>query len=371
VLLALLLCCFQAEQAHQLRDWTTGMVGYDAILSGLKEITRSAAPSSSSDSGSDSGNTSSSSGGHSSGYDSDSDTSNDAAARAAARKAKKGGKKQPGKAKGSTGGTNDSSKKKRKQIQTKDAPAPAAKRQKRSSKAAAGADSDSSASSGSESDSSSNSDGEPAAAAAPAALSGVSRVKAATHLGRYAKRERAKTVRNYSASDLAAILGLPSSAPVVEGGEGADAWAAAAAAAGAAAGGGNAGRDGGGSSSEDTSSSSSSSGSDSDSDSRGGSEQRLRPGTPPGSDSPATRVEQGSDDVDAKPSGRPLDAGRSTDASADAADAKAWWRSVFVKSGGSGSSLGMRPASKAINAHGFLEDDQTNLYMQVCGQFCT
>jgi hypothetical protein len=41
---------------------------------------------------------------------------------------------------------------------------------------------------------------------------------------------------------------------------------------------------------------------------------------------------------------------------------------MFVKSGGSGSSIGMQQGQrKAINAHGFLEDDQTNLYMQVRG----
>jgi Pin2-interacting protein X1 len=346
----------QAEQAHKLRDWTTGMVGYDAILSGLKEITRGPGGGSSS-----SADDSDSSCGHTSGYDSDSDTSGDAAAarKSAAKKGKKGkkqaSKKQKGK-KGSKGDDSSSKKtKKRKQGQDDDdaaAAGKAGKRSRTSKKAAALADS--SSSDDSSSGSGSDSDGEPAAAAT---LAKVSRVKAATHVGRYAKRERAKTVRNYSASDLAAILGLPSSAPAVEGGEGADAWAAAAA---AAAGGGNA-RQAGSSSSSGSDGSSSDSDSDSSSDSgRQGSEQRLRPGTPPGSDTPPSRSQQGfeADDGAAKPSAAP---------EADAAAANAWWRSLFVKSGGSGSSIGMRPAAKSINAHGFLEDDQTNLYMQVSG----
>lgn len=51
---------------------------------------------------------------------------------------------------------------------------------------------------------SSSSDG---GADAGAALAGARRVKLATHVGRYHKRERAKTVKNYSSQDLAAILG--------------------------------------------------------------------------------------------------------------------------------------------------------------------
>jgi Pin2-interacting protein X1 len=346
----------QAEQAHKLRDWTTGMVGYDTILSGLKEITRgSAPPDSSSSDDSDSG-------GHSSGYDSDSDTSGDAAAaRTAKQKAKKGkdsSNKQEG-SKAAAAEAKDSGSKKVKRKQDDAAATTAAKPQKRSKAADTNSADDSS------SVRESDSDAAPAAAAAAraAARNAVPRVRA-THVGRYAKRERAKTVRNYSATDLAAILGLPSSAPAVEGGEGADAWAAAAAigARHARQASGSSGSDSG-----DDSSSSGGGGSDSDdssdSGSKEGSEQRLRPGTPEGSDTPPSRAEQGSEQG-AKALG--LAAQNPGEGAGQGADSNVWWRSLFVKSGGTGSSINMKAAGKAgINAHGFLEDDQTNLYMQV------
>ena len=39
----------QAEQENRQRDWTTGMVHYDRILSGLKEVTAKHATDSDSD----------------------------------------------------------------------------------------------------------------------------------------------------------------------------------------------------------------------------------------------------------------------------------------------------------------------------------
>jgi Pin2-interacting protein X1 len=363
----------QAEQAHKLRDWTTGMVGYDAILTGLREITArgSSSSSSSSDDEDSSGQ------GGPSGYDSDSDTSGAAPAKPAAAAARQDSQKAKSKkAAAAAAAAADDEKKKKKRSKKQrgsaaaaDTDAPAAKRAKK-------ADSSSSESgSGSESESSgsdSDSDAEPAGAAAggikvPAK---VSRVKAASHLGRYQKREKAKTVRNYSANDLAAILGLPGSAPPVANGEGAAGWAAAVAVsnpAGAGAG-------------SNSSSSSGSDSSDSESDSEAGAErnssdQRLRPSTPPGSDSPPSRSQQrGLGDTanalnpDADEELQPV----SDDLEEGVAGQKVWWRSLFVRAGRTGGGAPAAAAATAgggkqrINISGFQEEDQTNLYMQVC-----
>ncbi|WIA10963.1 hypothetical protein OEZ85_011126 [Tetradesmus obliquus] len=341
-----------AEQAHKLRDWTTGMVGYDAILTGLKEISRGG-PSSSID------EDDSSEQGHSSGYDSDSDTSGGAPAKpaAAAAAAKQESKKKSKKA-AAAAAEQEKQKKRGKKQQGKaaaDADSPTAKRAKKSH----GSSSSSSESdSGLDSDSDSDTNAQPAAAAAGVPKT-VSRVKAASHLGRYQKREKAKTVRNYSANDLAAILGLPGSAPPVANGEGAAGWAAAAAVsnpAGAGAGG---------------SSSSSDSGSSSDSDSEAGGEQRLRPSTPPGSDSPPGRSQQrGLGDGKAPNLVVDEELQPVSDDREEAAGQRVWWRSLFVRAGRTG---GAGPAAAAaaagsskqrINISGFQEDDQTNLYMQ-------
>eukprot|EP00775_Hariotina_reticulata_P012820 gene12820-12947_t len=203
------------------------------------------------------------------------------------------------------------------------------------------------------------------AAATAVAAASISRSKAATHLGRYQRREAAKTVRNYSAGDLAAILGLPGAAPTAAGGEGAGAWAAAVAA--PAAGG-------------STSSNSSSDDDDDDGDSEGdgeaagGSDQLLRPGTPPGSDSTPGRPRHqqsaagsGGGNAELKAAGHAAE----DVAGGDACDvpASSWWRSVFVKSGGTGAGSGSsRPGKAIINISGFLEADQTNLYMQASNQ---
>uniref|UniRef100_A0A383V8E5 G-patch domain-containing protein n=1 Tax=Tetradesmus obliquus TaxID=3088 RepID=A0A383V8E5_TETOB len=346
-----------AEQAHKLRDWTTGMVGYDAILTGLKEISRGG-PSSSSD------EDESSEQGHSSGYDSDSDTSGGApakpaAAAAAAAAAKQDSKKKSKKAAAEAAAAKQKKRGKKQQGKAAaDADVPAAKRAKKSH-------SSSSSSSSSESDSGSDCDSDSDTDAQPAAAAGVpktvSRVKAASHLGRYQKREKAKTVRNYSANDLAAILGLPGSAPPVANGEGAAGWAAAAAVsnpAGAGAGG---------------SSSSSDSGSSSDSDSEAGGEQRLRPSTPPGSDSPPGRSQQrGLGDGKAPNLVVDEELQPVSDDPEEAAGQRVWWRSLFVRAGRTGGAAPAAAAAAAaagsgkqrINISGFQEDDQTNLYMQ-------
>ncbi|WIA30876.1 hypothetical protein OEZ86_000931 [Tetradesmus obliquus] len=340
-----------AEQAHKLRDWTTGMVGYDAILTGLKEISRGG-PSSSID------EDESSEQGHSSGYDSDSDTSGGAPAKpaAAAAAAKQESKKKSKKA-AAAAAEQEKQKKRGKKQQGKaaaDADSPTAKRAQKSHGSSSSSESDS----GSDSDSDSDTNAQPAAAAGVPKT--VSRVKAASHLGRYQKREKAKTVRNYSANDLAAILGLPGSAPPVANGEGAAGWAAAAAVsnpAGAGAGG---------------SSSSSDSGSSSDSDSEAGGEQRLRPSTPPGSDSPPGRSQQrGLGDGKAPNLVVDEELQPVSDDPEEAAGQRVWWRSLFVRAGRTGGAAPAAAAAAAagsskqrINISGFQEDDQTNLYMQ-------
>jgi Pin2-interacting protein X1 len=359
----------QAEHAHKLRDWTTGMVGYDAILTGLKEITRGGPSSSNDGSSSSSDEDDSSEQGRSSGYDSDSDTSGRAPAKpaaAAAAAAKQESQKKSKKA--AAAAAAEEKPKKRGKKQQDSADAPAAKRAKKAAR---------SNSSSEESGSDSDSDAEPAAAAAAAAggisvPTTVSRVKAASHLGRYSKREKAKTVRNYSANDLAAILGLPGSAPPVANGEGAAGWAAAAAVSNPA------GAGAGSSSSSSSDSGSGSSSSDSDSDSEAGgerdsSDQRLRPSTPPGSDSPPARSQQRGLGGDGKNLNLVVDEELQpvSDEPEDAAGQRVWWRSIFVRAGRTG---GGAPAAAAaaggngkqrINISGFQEDDQTNLYMQV------
>jgi Pin2-interacting protein X1 len=373
----------QAEQAHKLRDWTTGMVGYDAILTGLKEITaRGSSSSSSGDGGSSSSSDDdedSSGQGGASGYDSDSDTSGAAPAKpaAAAAAAKQDSQKTKSK-KAAAAAAVDKQKKRGKKQQgsaaAADAEAPAAKRAKKADSSSSSSSSDSGSGSDSESSGSdSDSDAEPAAAGAAAASikvpAKVSRVKAASHLGRYQKREKAKTVRNYSANDLAAILGLPGSAPPVANGEGAAGWAAAAAVSNpAGAGAGNS-----------SSSGSDSSDSDSDSDSEAGAErnssdQRLRPSTPPGSDSPPSRSQQRGVGDNGKTLNPVVDEELqpvSDDPEEGVGGQKVWWRSLFVRAGRTGGGAPAAAAAAAgcgkqrINISGFQEEDQTNLYMQV------
>ncbi|EFJ47248.1 hypothetical protein VOLCADRAFT_105212 [Volvox carteri f. nagariensis] len=155
-----------AENAQTLREWTTGMVSFDRILSNLKEVT--ARRPTNHDKSSSSG------------------SSDDEPAEKP--KAEQGRATDKKKAKG-------------------------AKRKRASSSS----DSDAGSSSSSESDTSADegdakTKGGKAAAAsigatAAASAAAVKRLKLASHVGRYSKRERAKFVKNYSASDLDAILG--------------------------------------------------------------------------------------------------------------------------------------------------------------------
>ncbi|GLC53435.1 hypothetical protein PLESTB_000744800 [Pleodorina starrii] len=139
-----------AENAQNLRDWTTGMVSFDRILNNLKEVTasRPAAAVESSDESSD----------------------EEPEDKTKAKKAKKADKK---KAKGA--------------------------KRKRASPSSSSSDASSSDSDGDAEEG--NGKGKAAAAAS------AKRLKLASHVGRYSKRERAKFVKNYSASDLDAILG--------------------------------------------------------------------------------------------------------------------------------------------------------------------
>lgn len=305
------------------------MVGFDTILTGLKEITRQ-------------DHSSSSSQGHSSGYDSDSDTSAEAVRAAQTKAAKENVSKTVAgkKRKKSTDADTDSKQKASKKIkkQKQDAAVDKSKIVKKAAMS-------------SSSESASESDGEAGTTAAAAGVGNVSRVRAATHLGRYQKREVAKTVRNYSASDLAAILGLPDAAPTAASAEGAAGWAALTGISNPAA-----AADSSSSSSDDDSSSS-----DSDDD-QNSSEQRLRPGTPPGSDTPQGRVlhteQQAGNTTPAAA------VGEHEAADVDESGGSVWWRSVFVRGGRSGSSAGPSGKTK-INISGFQEDDQANLYLQV------
>ncbi|KAG2442104.1 hypothetical protein HYH02_009593 [Chlamydomonas schloesseri] len=163
-----------AENAQNTRDWTTGMVSFDRILAGLKEV--SARPAAADDSSS-------------------SDEEEEAA------KAKKAPKKASKKA--DTKKAKKSSKNKRKR-----------------SASPSSSDSSSASDSGSSSSSDSESESEDEAARAK-------RVKLASHVGRYHKRERAKLVKNYSAGDLDAILGgMAAAKQEVEAEEAAEAAAA-------------------------------------------------------------------------------------------------------------------------------------------------
>ncbi|KAG2496381.1 hypothetical protein HYH03_005609 [Edaphochlamys debaryana] len=133
------------ENATSTRDWTTGMVSFESILANLKEVTAAKPPAADEDSSSDD-------------------------EPQPPKKGKKAGKAKKAAAAGSP--------------------------KKRKAPAASSGDDSGPSTSGS----SSGSDSEDESAAAK-------RAKLASHVGRYSKRERAKFVKNYSASDLDAILG--------------------------------------------------------------------------------------------------------------------------------------------------------------------
>jgi len=148
----------------------------------------------------------------------------------------------------------------------------------------------------------------------------VKRVKLATHLGRFKKRESAKMVQNYSEHDLAAILG-------------GDPFAAAAAAVGEV----HTARD---VVDEDVSSDIDSGDDRSD---QGGAE-------------PIVTLRQSNKFDEEKQAC--IDAGEQDE---DARDDGYWWSSYFVKGGRMGS---LRRANRS-KARGFSEQDQTDLYTRV------
>eukprot|EP00887_Chlorella_sp_A99_P006340 scaffold3.g6340.t1 len=157
------------EAAEQARAWTTGMLDFHRVLSNLSEVTsqharRRASSDDSSEDSSDEERVSDASGG----------------AGAAGRKRKAA---EPSSSDGSSGGSSSSG----------------------------GSDSDDEASSSDGGSGGSGSEGGRGAGAAPRAVALLPpagrRVKAATHIGRFKKRETAKMVQNYSEHDLAAILG--------------------------------------------------------------------------------------------------------------------------------------------------------------------
>ncbi len=82
------------------------------------------------------------------------------------------------------------------------------KRQQSSSPSSSSSDSDAAGTSSGSSSSSDDDEGK--------TNGSVKRVKLASHVGRYSKRERAKFVKNYSASDLDAILGGPAKQAAAE-----------------------------------------------------------------------------------------------------------------------------------------------------------
>eukprot|EP00877_Chromochloris_zofingiensis_P012765 jgi/Chrzof1/7742/Cz02g35040.t1 len=333
-----------AEHATQLRDWTTGMVSYDFILSGLKEVSR--APQESADNSSSS--TSSDSDGRSSGYASESDTSASSKQTNARRQSKgkdtpkqttNGGKQlkcklQVDKATPALDSKPLKANKKRKQADAVDE-APPTKSGKKQRKQVS-----------SEVQQTSATD-QPATVEPVSA--GVARVKLASHVGRYRKREAAKMVSNYSASDLAAILGAGSVAgfPETDQAVAKPVSMSQRKVTNAVA---HTTRNSTSSrsTSESGSSSSDSSSSDgSDADNDDSSEQRIRPSTP-----------------------SPLEESRHADVAVDDAElSTAWWCSTFIKAGrvGSKADAGQQSSRGKIQITGFSEQDQTDLYNQTHG----
>ena len=275
----------QVEAAEHAQNWTNGMLDFHRVLSNLTEVVSEHAKRRSSDSSSDSGSSDS---GSSSDEEEDSDAS--------------GGKpprQQKAKEAAAAGGS-----KKRKQ--------------------ASSSDSDSGSSSDEEEE-------EEEAAAAPR------RVRAATHLGRFKKREAGKMTKGYSEHDLAAILG-------------ADPFAAAAAV-------------------TEVRREVSSSGYDSDSEPSGdeGAEQQQP------AKAKAASAAAAAQQPPAPPAmivvRRPMLAYRPVAAPPTPQESRqpGWWQVCFHRAAGQGSGVGAQrtEAAKpaAINIHGFSEQDQTNLYM--------
>jgi Pin2-interacting protein X1 len=280
----------QVEAAEHAQNWTNGMLDFHRVLSNLTEVVSEHAKRRSSDS------SSSSDSGSSSDEEEDSDAS--------------GGKPPP---------------------QQTGEPAAAAGGNKKRKQAS------SSSSSSDESDSdSSSSEEEGEEEAVPAA---PQRVRAATHLGRFKKREAGKMTKGYSEHDLAAILG-------------ADPFAAAAAAV------------------TEVRREVSSSGYDSDSESSGdeGAQQQQKPAK-----AKAPVAAAAAQQPPAPPAmivvRRPMLAYRPVAAPPTPQESRqpGWWQVCFHRAAGPGGGVGAQRADAvkpaAINVHGFSEQDQTNLYM--------
>lgn len=271
--------CPQVEAADHARNWTTGMLEFHRVLSTLSEITSQHAK-----------------GGASSGDDSDVDS--DAS----------DGEKQEEKAKLKK---KEKSKKKnasKEDVKTKDK---STLKNKSKSKSKSKAEATPPAASPSDDEEGSKPSDE------DAGVQNVKRVKFATHIGRFKRRESAKVVKNYSSNDLAAILG-------------GDPFASVAAAVNETQ------RDDSSSDSDESDSE------DAPSAPAAAPAQQMAVATP---FQQAMAMEHREEDV-------PADEGDH------------WWSGYFTRAGRLGSMRSIKPGEngQGIKAHGFSEQDQTNLY---------
>jgi Pin2-interacting protein X1 len=283
-------------EADRARDWSGGMLEFHRVLSTLSEVTSQHANKRTDGSSSE---------------DSDASDGEGAAAR---RKAGKGAKRKKGADGGEPAGNAKRASKGKGAADADADAAAAAKAAKAAKKKAKRAKKGGKAAAAPPAEPSSSSDGGAAAAPPPAQRAR----KAATHLGRFKKRENAKSVRNYSTTDLAAILG-------------GDPFAEMAAALGevrseAAAGG------------------ASSSGSDGEG---GGGAAAARPPAP----APRSLQQQ----AERRAAEAAAEAARRAEEDA----AGLWWSGYFTRSGRMGA-LKRAPVDKA--PRGFSEQDQTDLY---------
>jgi Pin2-interacting protein X1 len=188
----------------------------------------------------------------------------------------------------------------------------------------------------------SDSDDEAEAEAAP------KRVRAATHIGRFKKREAAKMVKAYSQTDLAAIIGV-------------DPFAAAAAQLAEV----RADRRDDGGSGYDSDTEPSASGSDGEDRAEGAQEQQQQ--------QQQAVQEQAAGGEAAPPQRemivvrRPMAGTRPAAPAPQPQEARrpGWWQVCFHRAagpGGAGAGAGVGSGPAAITIHGFSEQDQTNLY---------
>uniref|UniRef100_A0A7S0YMG4 G-patch domain-containing protein n=1 Tax=Polytomella parva TaxID=51329 RepID=A0A7S0YMG4_9CHLO len=162
------------EQAQQTRDWTTGMMSFDQILSKLKTVSSSDHLNQSSDTDSD---------------EEEEDKK--------VKKSKKKGKKRKNNNESSS--SKSKKQKKGKQDDGEKSSKKSSKKSSRKKKSESSSEESEQSSVSSDSDNSSSSSEDEAPV--------PQRVKIASHMGRYQRRETAKFVRGYSAEDLTAILG--------------------------------------------------------------------------------------------------------------------------------------------------------------------